>query len=142
MKVKVKQVDQGFQLFSSNGSEEIHIGVSQEYQKGTKGLRPMELLLSGLGACLSIDILNLTKKMRIDLIDLNVSVNGVRDEEPPKAFNAINIEINCKGEVREEKIVSIINKVIDEHCSVIHSLNQSILLNVGVLINGEKIDYN
>ena len=111
MKVKVQQVDQGFQLSSSNGSEEIHIGVSQEYQKDTKGQRPMELLLSGLGACLSIDILNLTKKMRIDLNGLNVSVNGVRDIEPPKAFNAINIEISCSGEIKEEKIVTVIKKV-------------------------------
>ena len=141
MKVKVQQVDQGFQLSSSNGSEEIHIGVSQEYQKDTKGLRPMELLLSGLGACLSIDILNLTKKMRIDLNGLNVSVNGDRDAEPPKAFNAINIEISCSGAIKEEKIVSVIKKVIDEHCSVIHSLNPSIELNVHVLVNGTKINY-
>ena len=142
MKVKVQQVDQGFQLSSSNGSEEIQIGVSQEYQKDTKGLRQMELLLSGLGACLSIDILNLTKKMRIDLNGLNVSVNGVRDIEPPKAFNAINIEISCSGEIKEEKIVTVIKKVIDEHCSVIHSLNPAIHLNVHILVNDEKINYN
>lgn len=142
MKVKVQQVDQGFQLSSSNGLEEIHIGVSQEYQKDTKGLRPMELLLSGLGACLSIDILNLTKKMRIDLNDLNVSVNGVRDSEPPKAFNAMNIEISCTGVIREEKIITVVRKVIDEHCSVVHSLNQSIKLNIHVLVNGKKINYN
>ncbi len=140
MKVKVQQVNQGFQLSSSNGSEEILIGVSQEYQKDTKGLRPMELLLSGLGACLSIDILNLTKKMRLDLNGLKVSVNGERDAEPPKAFNAINIEISCNGVIKEEKIVLVIKKVVDQHCSVIHSLNPTIKLNVYVLVNDKKIN--
>lgn len=139
MKVNVKQVDRSFQLSSSNGAEQIYIGVSQEYQKNTLGLRPMELLLSSLGACISIDVINLVKKKRIDIEDLNVSLNGIRDHEPPKAFKAINIEVECNGSISSDKLIVIISKVLEDYCSVFHSLDKSIATNVLVRLNGLEI---
>ncbi|MDG1296358.1 MAG: OsmC family protein [Saprospiraceae bacterium] len=139
MKVNVKQIDSSFQLSSSNGSEEIYIGVSQDYQKNTTGLRPMELLLSSLGACISIDVINLFKKKRIDIEDFNVSVNGVRDHEPPKAFNAIHIEIECIGRISADKLIDIVSKVLGDYCSVFHSLDKSIKTIVLARLNGDEL---
>lgn len=139
MKVNVNQLGHGFQLSSSNGSEEIYIGVNKEYQEDTQGLRPMELLLSSLGACLSIDILNFSKKMRLGIEDLKIEVDGIRDEEPPKAFTAIDINIAFKGDVKSEKIVQTIKKVIDQYCSVFHSLDKAIKINVFVHVDKHLI---
>ena len=142
MKVNVKQIDRSFQLSSSNGTEQIYIGVNQEYQKNTLGLRPMELLLSSLGACISIDVINLVKKKRLNIEDLNVSVNGIRGHEPPKAFNAINIEIGCTGSISADKLIEIISKVLDDYCSVFHSLDKSIETKVLARLNGDEMQIN
>lgn len=139
MKVNVKQIDRSFQLSSDNGTEQIYIGVNQEYQKNTLGLRPMELLLSSLGACISIDLINLVKKKRLNTEDLNVSVNGIRGHELPKAFKAINIEIECTGSISTDKLIEIISKVLDDYCSVFHSLDKSIETKVLARLNGEEI---
>jgi putative redox protein len=138
MKVNVKQVDQDFQFSSTNGAEKIFIGVNEEYQENTKGLRPMELLLSGLGACLSIDVLNLVRKKRIDIEDFNIDVEGVRDSEPPKAFKTIQIKVLCNGSVESKKLADIIKKVMNQYCSVFHSLDKNISIKVYLVLNDEQ----
>ena len=138
MKVNVKQVDQGFQFSSTNGAEKIFIGVNEEYQENTKGLRPMELLLSSLGACLSIDILNLVRKKRIEIENLNIDVEGERDPEPPKAFKIIQIQVVCNGSVESKKLTDIVKKVMNQYCSVFHSLDKNIIIKVNLVLNNEQ----
>ena len=139
MKVRVEQVGDGFQLKAGTKSEEISIGVSPQFQAGTKGLRPMELVLAGFGGCLSIDMLFFLQKMRQPVDDLYVEVTGAREADPPKAFTAIQVQVHCTGAIAEKKMVKVVRMVVDDYCSVFHSLNKAIDLTVRCKLNGEEI---
>ncbi len=139
MKVRVEQVGDGFQLKAGNNSEEISIGVSPQFQSGTKGLRPMELVLAGLGGCLSIDMFYFIQKMRQSVDELQIEVTGEREADPPKAFSAIQVQVHCAGTITPTKMIKIVGMVVDDYCSVLHSLNQAIDLTVRCKLNGEEI---
>ena len=139
MKIRVEKVGDGFQLKAGNNSEEISIGVSPLFQADTKGLRPMELVLASVGGCLSIDMLYFLEKMRQSVDELQVEVTGEREADPPKAFTAIHVQFHCSGAIAGAKLTKIVNKVVDDYCSVLHSLNKAIDLTVRCMLNGEEI---
>ena len=138
MTIEVKRVDNGFQLESSNGSEVVEIGVHPKFQEGTSGMRPMELLLSSLGSCLSIDLLNILHKQKQELSDYKVVLEGEREEEPPNAYTKIEIRVLCIGDAQMSKLELALRAVIDKYCSVFHSLNPAISINVHLEHNGTE----
>ena len=138
MTIEVKRVDNGFQLQSSNGEEKISVGVHPKFQENTSGMRPMELLLSSLGSCLSIDLLNILYKQKIELDDFSVTLEGKREEEPPNAYKDIEIRVFCFGDVQISNVVIALEAVIDKYCSVFHSLNPSILFTVNLEFNDKE----
>lgn len=55
------------------------------------GPSPKSLLLVGLIGCSGIDIMSITKKMKVELEDVNVEIEAETREEDPKIYNYIKI---------------------------------------------------
>lgn len=84
-----------------------------------KAMRPMQLVLSALGSCSTIDIVLILKKQREPLEDIKVVVNGERHEDRvPKTFKSINIHYIIKGNVNEAKAKRAIDLSMNKYCSV------------------------
>lgn len=102
--------------------------------KGT-GMRPMELLLSSVAGCASIDLGLILKKQRQQVDDYSVEVIGKRKQDKSKAFSAIHLHFVLKGELNREKVDRAINLTINEYCSVILSLSKEIEITYSFEIN-------
>jgi len=61
------------------------------------GIRPMEMLLLGLGGCSSIDVMLMLKKSRQNVTDAWVELDGERATEPPKYFTNIHMHFVVVG---------------------------------------------
>ena len=61
------------------------------------GIRPMEMLLLGLGGCSSIDVMLMLKKSRQNVTDAWVELDGERAAEPPKYFTNIHMHFVVVG---------------------------------------------
>ncbi|MBL4836472.1 MAG: OsmC family protein [Kordiimonadaceae bacterium] len=61
------------------------------------GIRPMEMLLLGLGGCSSIDVMLMLKKSRQNVTDAWVELDGERADEPPKYFTKIHMHFVVVG---------------------------------------------
>ena len=70
-----------------------------------QGLSPKALMLSSLGGCTGLDLLSLLKKMRVEIEDFKVIVNGELTEEHPKYYDKVSIDYYFTGtDLNEEKM--------------------------------------
>ena len=82
------------------------------------GARPMELLLSALGACAGIDVVGILAKQRQELDDLTVTVEGERGAGEPSVFTRIHVHFSATGQVDEEALRRAVEQSMEKYCSV------------------------
>ncbi len=83
------------------------------------GLRPMELLLVGIGGCSGMDIISILKKKKQEITGLEINVRGQKAETHPKKFTDIDIEFIVKGRnIAEDAVKRAVELSMDKYCSV------------------------
>lgn len=129
MKVKLRRQNQAYHFEGNTESGlKVNLDSSSELGGEGKGARPMELVLMAVGACTSIDIGQILKKQRQELKDYSVSIEGERYEDSGKAFKAIHLHYELWGELDEQKVNKAIELAVTKYCSVILSLDKSIVI--------------
>ncbi|MBF0187315.1 MAG: OsmC family protein [Magnetococcales bacterium] len=118
MQARVKLIE-GIQLLGESGSgHTVVMDASPEVGGRNMGVRPMELLLVGMGGCSSIDVLNILRKGRHDVVDCEATVKGVRAETEPKVFVKIHIHFTVTGRNLTDKAVQRAIRLSEEtYCS-------------------------
>jgi len=91
-----------------------------------KGLRPMELLASGLAGCVAIDVLLILEKQRMDTELFKIDIEGKRVDGIPAPFESIQMTFEVDASVDKEKLSKNIQLVLDKYCSVSASLKEEI----------------
>jgi len=82
------------------------------------GPRPMEMILLGLGACTSYDIVSILKKARQDITDLIVELDGKRADSIPSVFTDIHIRFLITGHgVSKQQVEKAIKLSAEKYCS-------------------------
>lgn len=82
------------------------------------GVRPMEMLLLGMGGCSSIDVLLILKKARQDVTDCWVELEGERADDHPRYFNKIHAKFFIKGnDIDPKHVERAIQLSRDKYCS-------------------------
>lgn len=79
---------------------------------------PMESVLMAIASCSSIDIVIILEKMKQQLDDIEVSVEGVRATEIPKVYTKIDVHYKLYGNIKEKKAQQAVNSSIEKYCSV------------------------
>jgi putative redox protein len=107
-----------FQGTSSNGLA-VPLDASPEAGGAGEGLRPVELLLLGLGGCTGIDVLEILRKMRQDVTGYEVRVRGARRAEHPRIFTHITVEHIVRGRaVKPGAVRRAVELSATRYCSV------------------------
>jgi len=90
------------------------------------GLRPMELLLIGIGGCSGMDIVSILKKKKEKVAGIEINVNGNNADNYPKKYTDIDLEFIIKGKsISEESVKRAVQLSMDKYCSVKASLEGS-----------------
>lgn len=112
---------------------------SPEIGGENKGFRPMELVLSGIASCSSIDLLLILKKQRQIVNDIKIEVTAKRNENDSKSFKEIHLHYIISGNIKLSKMDQALELSITKYCSAIQSLNPEITINTSYkIINNEK----
>ncbi len=85
-----------FEATATSGHN-VTLAASEEVGGHNEGFRPMEMILVGLGGCTSMDVISILRKMRQEVTEYRVQVEGNRAEEHPKVYTDIVIEHVVKG---------------------------------------------
>ena len=88
--------------------------------------RPMEMILSGTGACSAYDVVLILKRGRQDVRRCTVEINSERAETETKVFTKINMHFVVSGKNLTEQVVErAVNLSHDKYCSAIAMLNKT-----------------
>jgi putative redox protein len=107
-----------FVAIDSSGHS-IVMDASKSFGGEGSGFSPMQLLLVALGGCTGMDVVNILRKQRQEVDDLEIVVSGERAEEPPRVYNNIRVEYRIKGkDIKENAVKRAIQLSEDKYCSV------------------------
>ena len=83
-----------------------------------KGLRPMQLLLAGIGGCSSMDIVSILNKQKQQLEDIRIIIDGAREKnKTPSLFEKIHVHFILTGKLDERKVKRAIELSMNTYCS-------------------------
>jgi putative redox protein len=92
-----------------------------------KGMTPMQMLLTSVGACSVMDVVSILDKQREPVEDVQIKIHGDRPTEgTPKPFKAIQIHFILTGKLNENKVARAVQLAVEKYCSVAESLDPKI----------------
>jgi putative redox protein len=118
MKCRVKWLDHMTFVGESGSGHAVVMDGAPEHGGRDMGVRPMEMLLLGLGGCTAFDVLSILKKSRQDVIDCEVRIDSDRAEEVPKVFTRIHVHFVVSGKnLDPAKVEKAVKLSADKYCS-------------------------
>ncbi|WP_268034169.1 OsmC family protein [Algoriphagus sp. PAP.12] len=92
-----------------------------------KAQSPMDMLLTSLGSCASVDAVLMMKKKRREVVDMKVEVEGDRNDGVPAFYTDIHLKfILVSPDAKEEEFAKVVALSVDKYCSVASSLKSNI----------------
>ena len=118
MKARVKWLDRMSFVGESGSGHSIVMDGPPESGGRNLGVRPMEMLLLGLGGCASFDVVLILQKSKQQIIDCEVQIEAARADKEPKVFTRIHLHFVVTGRsVSAEKVERAIKLSAEKYCS-------------------------
>ena len=126
MHATVKWVD-GAQFIGESGSgHSVVMDGPPDHGGRNLGIRPMEMLLLGLGGCSSFDVMSILTKARQAVTDCRVELEAERAEGVPSPFTKIHMQFIVTGkDLKEPQVKRAVELSATKYCSA------SIMLEAG-----------
>ncbi|MDP3313037.1 OsmC family protein [Lutibacter sp.] len=117
---KIEVSWKGGMLFESVAPEgSILIEASEEVGGTGVGLRPKAMMLTSLAGCTAMDVASLLKKMRAEVTDFKIDVEGELTEEHPKFYYKVKVIYKFYDkEFQKDKIEKAVNLSVERYCGV------------------------
>lgn len=126
MKARVLWVENSMFLGESGSGHAIVMDGPPESGGRNLGVRPMEMLLLGMGGCTAFDVVHILRKGRHDVRDCQLQLEAERSETDPKVFTKIHIHYVVKGKGLAEAVVQrAIELSAEKYCSASIMLGKS-----------------
>lgn len=125
--VRVRWVE-GMQFVGVGGSgHAVILDAGAEDGGSNTGPRPTEMLLTALGGCTGIDIIQILQKGRVAVDRFEMRITGERAETFPRKFVRIELEYLFWGNnIPVDKVGRAIALSKDKYCSVGATLSASV----------------
>ena len=90
---------------TSGSGHTVKIDGPEDAGGENAGVRPMELMLMGVGGCTSFDVVNILAKSRQKVTQCVTHITARRAQEVPQVFEHIAIHFEIEGEALDPKRV-------------------------------------
>lgn len=91
----------------------------------TAGPSPMEVVLTALCACTSVDVVSILQKKREPLTSLVVSADAQQAPAPPRTFTHIHLTYRIGGKVSKKAAEGAVSLSKNKYCSVSKMLEKA-----------------
>lgn len=116
--------DHEYESVNATGNKveiDMYNGENKKHQS------PMELLLSALASCASVDAVLMMKKKRKKILDFKVEAEGDRNDGIPAYFKSIHLKFTLTSpDATLEEFEKVIKLAVEKYCSVSASLKAEI----------------
>lgn len=88
-----------------------------EFSESDNRITPMKLLLLSVASCTAMDVVHILKKMKEDVKEVQVEIDGKRREEYPRIYERIEIRYRIRGDINEERARRAVELSLSKYCS-------------------------
>jgi putative redox protein len=118
MKARVKLVEEVCFVGQSESGHSVVMDGAPEAGGRNLGVRPMEMLLMGLGGCSAFDVVMILRKSRQQVTDCVADLDATRADSDPKVFTKIHVHFTVTGKSLDPKRVEQAVKLsAEKYCS-------------------------
>ncbi len=118
MKARVKLIEGVSFVGQSESGHSVVMDGPPEGGGRNLGVRPMEMLLLGLGGCSAYDVVHILRKGRQPVTDCVADIDASRAETDPKVFTKIHVHFTVSGKSLDPKRVEQAVKLsAEKYCS-------------------------
>ncbi len=127
MQVKIKWVEGMMFMGQSGSGHAVVMDGPPDLGGKNMGIRPMEMMLMGLGGCTAFDVMLILKRSRQEVTDCVAELNAERAETDPKVFTKIHIHFIVTGrELKEKMVKRAVELSATKYCSASIMLAQTV----------------
>ncbi|MBS0029789.1 OsmC family protein [Chitinophaga sp. 22321] len=126
MKIALQRVDDGFNMeaVDENGHK-VLMDSSLENGGKNNGVRPMQMVIMGLGGCSAIDVMMILKKQRQEVTDFRIEIEAEREKgKEPSLWESAHLVFYFTGNIDPDKAARAVELSMNKYCSVAETLRQ------------------
>ncbi len=118
MNATIKWVDNVMFVGETGSGHAVVMDGPEKFGGNNMGIRPMEMLLLGLGGCTSFDVVLILKKFRQQISDCHACIEAERAETDPKIFTKIHVHFKIYGKnLKHKQVERAVNLSAEKYCS-------------------------
>ena len=118
MKARIKWVQDVTFLGESGSGHSVVMDGAPDAGGRNLGVRPMEMLLLGLGGCSAFDVVLILKRGREQVTDCVVELDGERAATDPKVFTKVTMRYIVTGKnLDRNKVERAVQLSEEKYCS-------------------------
>lgn len=127
MKITLNRVDDAFNMEASDEmGHQVLIDASAEQGGKNNGVRPMQMLIMGLGGCTAIDVVMILKKQRQDIAGFRITIEADREAgKEPSLWSEARLLFSLEGDIDRGKAERAVELSMQKYCSVAETLRRS-----------------
>jgi putative redox protein len=119
MKATVKWLDNMSFVGESGSGHSVVMDGAPEDGGRNLGVRPMEMVLLGMGGCTAFDVVLILKRARQDIVDCQVELEAERASDIPRVFTKIHVHYIIKGrDLNDKQVARAVSLSAEKYCSV------------------------
>lgn len=118
MKARVQWLDGRAFVGESGSGHAVVMDGAPEAGGRNIGIRPMEMLLIGMGGCTAFDVVMILERMREKVTGVDVALEAERAAEDPKVFTAVKLVFKVSGrKLKRANVERAVNLSAEKYCS-------------------------
>jgi putative redox protein len=118
MQATVKWVDGTLFVGESGSGHAVVMDGPPDHGGRNMGVRPMEMILLGLGGCASFDVVSILKKSRQAIVDCRCELTAERAEGVPSPFTRIDMKFVVTGrDLKPAQVEKAVQLSAEKYCS-------------------------
>lgn len=126
MKARIKWVEEATFVGESGSGHAVVMDGPPEHGGRDLGIRPMEMMLLGMGGCTSFDVLHILKKSRQNVSHCVAELEAERADTEPKVFTKIHVHFIVSGKnLSEKQVERAVSLSAEKYCSASIMLGQA-----------------
>lgn len=126
MKANIRRVNGITMVGKSDSGHWVTMDGPKNFGGADAGVRPMELILIGLGGCTGMDVLSILERKRVKLDDFEIEIDANRAPEHPKVYTKIKLKYIFYGkDIPVEAVERAIELSETTYCAASEMLRQS-----------------
>ena len=127
MQATVKWIDGVMFVGESGSGHAVIMDGPPDHGGRNMGIRPMEMILLGVGGCSSFDVVQILQKGRNDIVSCVTEISAERVDAIPSVFSKIHLHFIVKGHALKASAVERAVKLsAEKYCSATIMLSKSV----------------